>query len=244
MANLTDKHIELQKQFKENKYCVVKNCISLELAHFLFQYSFLKEQVNIELDKRNLLPPKNHMIYEMFGMREGDSQSPNSFSNYGDMAMDALLATLTSKMKSITGLNLIPAYSYFRIYSNGHVLRRHKDRASCEVSTTLCLGYTTKSWPIYIDTSGEKGKKGISVDLKPGDMMVYRGVVSEHWREAFDGDKISQVFLHYNDIDGPFKDNNLYDCRPQLGMTSYFKDPKKMEIASKIEKLVTSGKVK
>lgn len=244
MENLTDNHKELQKQFKENNYCIVRNCIPLELAHFLFQYTFLKEQVNIELDKRGLLPPTKHIIRDVFGTKEGDSQSPNSFSNYGDIAFDTLLATLTNDMNKITGLNLIPAYSYFRIYSNGHVLRRHKDRASCEVSTTLCLGYTTKGWPIYIDTSGKKGQKGISVDLKPGDMMVYRGVVSEHWREPFDGDKISQVFLHYNNIDGPFKDNNLYDCRPQLGLPSTLKDPKRMSIASQIEKLVVSGKIK
>ena len=33
--------------------------------------------------------------------------------------------------------NLIPTYSYARIYKNGDELKRHKDRPSCEISTTL-----------------------------------------------------------------------------------------------------------
>ena len=41
--------------------------------------------------------------------------------------------------------------------------------------------------------------KGILVNLKPGDMLVYRGMELEHWREEFQRDNCAQVFLHYND---------------------------------------------
>ena len=34
--------------------------------------------------------------------------------------------------------------------------------------------------------------------LKPGDMLVYKGMILEHWREAFIGQDCAQVFLHYN----------------------------------------------
>ena len=67
----------------------------------------------------------------------------------------------------------------------GHVLERHKDRLSCEVSTTLNLG--GDPWPIYLEPSGREGMKGLRVDLNPGDMLIYRGMDLEHWREPFQG---------------------------------------------------------
>jgi hypothetical protein len=45
-------------------------------------------------------------------------------------------------MEKHTKLKLIPTYSYARIYKKGDVLHRHKDRFSCEISTT------SKSWVV------------------------------------------------------------------------------------------------
>ena len=43
-------------------------------------------------------------------------------------------------MEKKTGLKLHPTYSYARIYKAGDImLKRHKDRFSCEISTTLNL---------------------------------------------------------------------------------------------------------
>ena len=64
--------------------------------------------------------------------------------------------------------------------------------------------------------------KGISINLKPGDMLIYSGCELEHWREPFDGDDCAQVFLHYNQISKK-ADQNLFDKRPHLGLPSWFK---------------------
>ena len=106
-----------------------------------------------------------------------------------------------SAMEKATGLKLYPAYTYARIYKKGDELKRHKDRFSCEISTTMNLG--GDDWPIYLEPSGEVGKKGIKVDLKPGDMLVYSGCELEHWREKFKGKECVQVFLHYNNRKTP-----------------------------------------
>ena len=45
-----------------------------------------------------------------------------------------------------------------------------------------------------LDPSGEVGKKGIKVDLKPGDMLVYSGCELEHWRENL---KVKIVFKYF-----------------------------------------------
>ena len=100
-----------------------------------------------------------------------DEQVPNTYSHYGDLAMETLLQEVKPVMEKHTGLKLSETYSYARIYKNGDVLARHKDRYSCEISTTLNLG--GDPWPIYLDPTGKTGQAGIKVDLKPGDMIFF-----------------------------------------------------------------------
>ena len=119
-------------------------------------------------------------------------------------------------METHTGLKLSPTYSYARIYKKGDDLKRHKDRFSCEISTTLNLG--GDPWPIYLEPSGEEGKEGIKVDLEPGDMLVYRGIDLEHWRYKFEGENCGQVFLHYNNEEHPDASKNKNDGRVHLGL--------------------------
>jgi alkylated DNA repair dioxygenase AlkB len=124
-------------------------------------------------------------------------------------------------MEKVTGLKLYPAYTYARIYKPGDELKRHKDRFSCEISTTMNLG--GDPWPIYLEPSGKTDKKGIKVDLKQGDMLVYRGCELEHWRKPFTGNECVQVFLHYNNIKTPGAKKNIYDKRPHLGLPPWFR---------------------
>ena len=158
-----------------------------------------------------------------------DPQVPGVYSIYADHVMETLLMKVLPVMGERTGLNLVPTYSYARVYERGAELKRHKDRPSCEISTTINLG--GDPWPIFIDPTGSdnvideyKGihkpgaPKGIKVDLKPGDMLIYSGCELEHWREPFQGQLCGQVFLHYNHADGQFAKSNLYDKRPMLGI--------------------------
>ena len=145
----------------------------------------------------------------------GDSQVPDAYSHYSDIVMETLLLKVHPIMEKITKLKLYPAYSYARIYNKGNVLKRHTDRFSCEISTTMNLG--GDDWPIYLEPSGEENKKGIKVDLKPGDMLVYRGCDLEHWREPCEGGKdyrLGQVFLHYINKNGPHFPEYAYDKKP------------------------------
>jgi hypothetical protein len=135
--------------------------------------------------------------------------------------METLLVKLLPIMEKETGLKLNPNYSYARIYKKGDILKRHKDRFSCEISTTLNLGGDL--WTIYLEPSGKENLKGIKVDLKQGDMLVYKGNELEHWREEFKGENCAQVFLHYNNVKTKGADKNIYDTRPHLGLPGDFK---------------------
>ena len=209
--------------FQYKKYQVIKNAISYELANFIFNYFMLKRDAVSWMYKNNITYDNG-----MLGTW-ADQQIPNTFSCYADPVMETLLMKVRPKMQQETGLRLVPTYSYARLYKKGDILKRHKDRPSCEISTTIHLGGT--SWPIFIDGTGAdtvideyknihkpNAPKGTKVLLEVGDMLVYSGCELEHWREPLEGDVCGQVFLHYNHVNGPFADKNKFDGRPLLGI--------------------------
>ena len=211
-----------------NKFQVIKNAVPYELANFIFNYFLLKR------DAVDFMY-KNNITYDNGSLGTWtDKQVPNTYSHYADMVMETLLMKVLPKMQQETGLQLVPTYSYARIYKRGDILRRHKDRPSCEISTTLNLG--GNPWPIFIDGTGADNvideyknivkpgaPEGTKVLLDVGDMLVYSGCELEHWREPFDGDICGQVFLHYNHVNGPFAEKNKFDGRPMLGLPSFVK---------------------
>ena len=213
--------------FKKNKYIVLKKAISPQLAKFLTQYFLLKRTVaRILFDKKYI-----SQFTTEWGAWNG-RQVPETYSHYADIAMETLLTWVQPVMEKHTKLKLSPTYSFARIYKKGDILHRHKDRFSCEISTTLNLG--GDKWSIYLSPhenvgipNGKKitvtsNAKGMKVDLKPGDMLIYKGMELEHWREAFEGDNCIQVFLHYNQVSKK-ADINKFDTRPHLGLPAWFK---------------------
>jgi hypothetical protein len=167
-----------------------------------------------------------------------DIQALGDFSKYGDPIFDSILDLKTKEMCELTGMNLIPNYTYHRLYTTNTELKRHKDRASCEISTTVCIGYNSDyNWPMFVGPKdGEKGTKGNPIHLEPGDMIIYKGYDIEHWREPFKGINHAQLFMHYNRKDGPFEYNeeiNKFDGRPILGLTGNHRNQFSKEIKVK-----------
>jgi hypothetical protein len=64
--------------------------------------------------------------------------------------------------------------------------------------------------------------------MQPGDAIIYRGCEIDHWRDEFKGLMQSQVFFHYCDRNGPFKDAK-FDCRPGLGYPHTAKNPEALK---------------
>jgi len=192
--------------FKKNKYHVIKSVISKDLAKVSYNYLLIKRNAIAYMRENNYLAPFDNN----FGTWD-DEQVPNTFSIYGDPLMETLLLYIKPKMIKATGLNLYQTYSYARTYKSGDILKKHKDRPSCEISTTLFLG--GDKWPIYLNN----GKKDIKINLKEGDMLIYKGCDLEHWREPFNEEVCVQTFLHYST-----NEKLLNDTRPMLGLNSDF----------------------
>jgi hypothetical protein len=216
--------------FKKKKYTVIRQAISKDLALFIANYFCMQKQVYDTCRATRYISPFENII----GHYEAkDEQIPETYSQYSNIAMETLMLKCQPEMEKVTGLKLYPAYTYARIYKKGDVLKRHKDRFSCEISTTMNLA--GDDWPIYLEPDSTKGgekpgkgyvsdnTKGIKVDLKPGDMLVYSGCELEHWREKFKGKECVQVFLHYNNRKTLGAKDNMFDKRPHLGLPSWFK---------------------
>jgi len=224
--------------YDKNNYVLIKGFISKELANFIYDYTLLKSKAVKEMIDSEYMPDGT-----LLGSFK-DGQVPGAYSAYGDFVMETLLERANEGMKKITGLNLVPTYSYYRVYEKGNELKRHKDRPSCEVSTTLCLGYDNTgapknyNWGMYVEKSGKTGQKGKELKMEPGDMIVYRGCLVEHWRDEYKGSKLSQVFMHYNNLDGPFGEACKFDGRPHLGLPHEFKNPNHASNMAKLDKIM------
>jgi hypothetical protein len=189
-------------------YEIVKKALPKDICKHISDYFLQKRKVTDMLFNSKYQSP-----FEEINGGFNDTQAPGCFSIYSDINNEVLLTRLRPTMEKVIGKKLVEAYSYCRVYERGAVLDKHKDRDSCEFSTTLNLG--GDPWPIFIDNT--------KVLLKQGDMLVYEGCKYEHWRERFDGVYCTQVFLHYVD-----EDNNKlkYDGRPMLGLPAFFKGRK------------------
>jgi hypothetical protein len=120
------------------------------------------------------------------------------------MSHDIIFETIGERiwpfLENILGEELIPTYSYARLYQNGSILGKHTDRPSCEISISIQLGRSHHySWPFYAE-----GKR---FDLAEGDGVLYKGCEVEHWRNPCDGPEgyySGQVFCHFVRVNGPY----------------------------------------
>ena len=101
-----------------------------------------------------------------------------------------------------SNLKLLPTYAYWRYYVFGATLSKHIDRPACEISVSACIK-KYDNWPIIVE--------GTSFELEEGDAILYAGYDQEHWRPGtYKGEGMAQVFLHYVNKNGPYR-NHKYD---------------------------------
>ncbi len=128
---------------------------------------------------------------------------------YGIPISESVLLNLQPKIEKLVSKRLYPTYSFARIYWPGADMEKHVDRPSCEYSASLCISINPDPWSIWM--------AGNELLLYPGDMVVYKGMDVEHWREPYQGIEQIQLFLHYVDADGPHADCK-YDYRQEIGV--------------------------
>jgi hypothetical protein len=166
---------------RDFKYKLIKKFLIKEEIELLKYYCRMMHRIN----------------FKYFDLNEQTYNNADTFL-YGDQIMESLMLTKLELMQKETGLELLPTYAYWRMYTINAGLHKHKDRPACEISVTVMIGSDGTKWPIFMD--------GAEVIMEPGDAVIYLGCEVEHWREEFKGDWHAQTFLHYVDKNGPNKE--------------------------------------
>lgn len=200
-----------KEKFAKEKYLVVRDIISNDVAMDLSMQFEMHKDINMHYNP-NINDFADTLITE------------HAYCWYAPY--DHLLLTLKPKVEFLTGLTLLPSYSFARIYYKGATMMKHSDRPSCEISMTLTVDIDKTPWPIWIETT-----QGINtpIDLYPCDAMIYRGMEIEHWRNEYvEGRRQVQIFLHWVDANGQHTDFK-YDKRPILGIANTKSDKELQE---------------
>lgn len=183
--------------FHQHGAIYVKDVVNEKICYFLTHY-MLREEAELNLNK---IRGKKDLRFE-----EGrgdivcnDSQVPTAVAVGGSPIFDTLNEMVWPFLEAILGEELIPTYSYARLYRTGDRLEPHTDRPSCDISITIQLGRSHHyTWPIWAGSH--------RFDLAEGDGMLYKGCEIQHYREMCGGPPnyySGQVFLHYVRANGP-----------------------------------------
>ena len=167
----------MNADLQQNNYFVVEDFLHPETAEFIAQ-DFKKQCIT--------------------NFAKADSQVAGSPALYNNLLVNQMLISKIFYMNDLVGERLYPTYGYGRWYKKGAELKPHLDAEACEVSVSINLA--GDEWPIYFT---KPDGTEISVSLKSGDAVIYKGSKSSHWREPFQGTECIQVFLHYITINGP-----------------------------------------
>ncbi|MEE4173434.1 MAG: hypothetical protein V2I57_04200 [Xanthomonadales bacterium] len=187
---------DIAQSFEAQRYAVLRHLVPPHALRLMFEATLLNRA------------HEGYMIWD---------KRTQAWGRYCDAMGEALLIMLHAPLQRRLGLELLPCYSYLRCYTPESRLPSHLDRPSCEISVTLPVGQyrSVDSWPIWVESAGQN----IPVDLKPGDLLAYRGAEVPHWREPLEKGLWIQVFLHYVDANGDYTAYAL-DQRERLGPVS------------------------
>lgn len=136
---------------------------------------------------------------------------------YADPLVEVLLLKCKESVEEATGKELLPTYSFSRVYQPREQLVAHVDRPSCEISVTVNVatkGGVSSFYTQYGDNSPEEHV------LSAGDAVIYKGCEAQHWRKPLEQGQLNvQFMLHYVDKNG-INASFAKDNRPAYGMGS------------------------
>jgi hypothetical protein len=188
--------------FEKDGYALVNNILNDELCKVASNYALFQRSTNFS----------------------SDVQVPGVHSMYSDPLMESILLLLQPKIEEYTNKKLIPVCSYYRVYSDGSILKDHTDRPACEISVSITLGYNYTDnkgdyiWPLHVYLNGEK--RCFRCDV--GDALIFKGAQLVHGRDLLNAGNDSyhiQLFLHYVDSDGSYTEYK-FDNRNCIGINS------------------------
>ena len=206
---------ELTREFQTQGYVILRNFIPKEIIDMTMD-SWMTIEHKQEWNDA-IFAREHDIIHDSPKESLEKSQGCHTFP-----PAVALHRWLRDNLADVLDMDLVESYVYSRKYDRGAYLKAHSDRPSCEVSATICLKYKTDDntpWKIWVQNDKDyvnlaRGdgqdkffeemqnvpqhkRKGISVSLEVGDVLLYQGPNIPHWRDTFLGDYSYHMFLHF-----------------------------------------------
>ena len=102
----------------------------------------------------------------------------------------------------LSNQKLSATYIYgLREYSNGAVLKAHRDKKDTHQVSFSITYSKDKDWPIELEL---ENSKMYPIELKAGESLYYEGARSKHGRtKPFKGNSYINLYVHYKVIDKP-----------------------------------------
>ena len=160
--------------------------VTLEEFFTKQQVDFFMNQVVVSLGSNELHLAAN--------IEQKEELHPATWNVNSHPVWDNLLYSVLPQLSKVADEELVPVYSYQRVYLKDTQMSHHIDWPWCQISLTVNLGQS-HSYPLYV--TDMETKESVEVIQKPGDAILYLGNNTSHYRNKFEGDWYSQLFFHY-----------------------------------------------
>ena len=197
--------MRVEGDYEKDGYATIRGLVPPEVAQHLFR------QIQMDLESSG-------KSFNTFAQSQPLSKHQTvDISGHFYRPLTTFLWALTPIISELTGKDLLPSYDYFRIYQQDDVCRVHSDRPSCEHSVSMTLVYSdNKPWPLEIGSTrvteeahcvedfGDEPYS--SVEMQPGDAVLYRGIDLRHGRMQPNPNRWSaHLFLFWVERGGEFE---------------------------------------
>lgn len=205
--------MELVGDYDKDGFAHVRGLIAKEIAQaFMMSVKAATRGVPIPLSKPQFRPA---VLQRAAFDVSAQTFQPLTFFLWG----------LTPTISTLLGRELLPTYSYFRIYRQSDICRVHSDRPSSEHGLSLTLAYSDdKIWNLQVGKERTEMLYPLSEDfgtmdyasigMEVGDAVLYQASHYAHGRITPNPNAWSaHVFMFYVDRDGPYREH-AFDQMP------------------------------
>jgi len=150
-----------------------------------------------------------------------NSSDINLYQNTYDFCYDSLseviLQNSCEPLGEILGINILPTYSFVRMYMKGDQLQYDVNKNSGEITAILSLGFSKENDvdPIHLNRVN-KQFDSIEINLNPGDLCIFDSRYLSNSGPISKSKWNLQCFLHFVDGNGSNK-KLIYNGRTYLG---------------------------
>jgi hypothetical protein len=184
--------------WKRNEYLVIRNALTSDVRRLL------EETIRFE-KSRSADDPRQ------FYRTHNDEENKGFVRDFLIQARDYYEVALAT--------DLMPTYAFAMRYGRNSDMQPHYDNFDNPVSSTVCYHFSPEGEcnPLYLDkarflnpftrrvTIKDRGgiprENAVRIDLRPGDIAVFRGRHHLHWRDPIEVDMdYRALLLHFSDV--------------------------------------------